>query len=94
MRAGVRRDGPANPCQSEEDAWKESARKQRETQRLLNWVNNPKNEGAVKKLGITKSIAEWNTAVRKATDANNDAALEVDKAAKAREKCMKKHGLE
>lgn len=89
-----RGDGPANPCQSEEDAWQESVRKQKETQRLLKWVNSPKNEEAVKKLGIRKSIAEWNTAVRKAADANQDAALKVDKAAKAREKCRKKHGLE
>ena len=92
--AGVRRDGPADPCQSEEDAWQESVRKQKETQDLLKWVNSPKNEKAVKKLGITKSIAEWSTAVSKAADANKDAALEVDKAHEAHQKCKKKHGLE
>jgi uncharacterized protein YaiL (DUF2058 family) len=92
--AGVRRDGPANLCQSEEDAWQESISKHKATERLLKWVNSPENEKAVKKLGITKSIAEWSTAVRKAADANKDAALEVGKAFEAHQKCKKKHGLE
>jgi hypothetical protein len=82
---------PANPCQSEDDAYQGAINKQKETQRQLNWVNSHENERAVKASKSKKAIREWEASVKKATKANNDAATAVGKAQRKLQDCTKKH---
>ena len=83
--------GP-NPCKSQEDAYATAFAAWKETQRQLEWVNNPENEAAAAKFGKDRrEYQEWQDSVRKASDANNKAATKVSETYATLLKCQEKH---
>jgi len=80
------------PCDSLERKYADSVEAQRETQRKLNWVNNPQNEAAAAKFGKDRrEYREWQESVEKASAENNKAATRVKETFDELQKCKDKY---
>jgi hypothetical protein len=90
VRTAQGKCAPPPPCQPEEKAYDAAVAAQRKTQQELNAINSPAKERETMATNDLQKIAAWKAQVKKASQANQDAAHEVDQTYTKWQNCLKK----